>query len=206
VDGQDVSLRERGEALDIILNGVVLLSSAALGTEEAFGAIAARAEGGAGGRVLVGGLGFGATVRGVLDACPGVTEVLVAEKTGAIAALLAGELRHLARGVLDDPRVRVVRSDVGEVMAAETGLDAILLDVDNGPDWAAYRGNARLYGAWGLGAALGALRGGGVYAVWSGYPADGFVPRLRAAGFGPEVVPLHEGSQVRARAYVGKKP
>jgi hypothetical protein len=54
--------------------------------------------------------------------------------------------------------------------------------------------------------ALGALRAGGLYAVWSGYPADGFVPRLRAGGFQPEVVPLHEGSQVRARAYVGRKP
>lgn len=195
---ESVTLREKDGRIDIILNGVVLLSSAALGTELAFGALAAGAR-----RVLVGGLGFGATLRGVL-AIPGVELVTVAEKSAAILALARGELAHLQQGALEDPRTSVFEGDVLD--AYDQGFDAILLDVDNGPGWASHRSNARLYAPAGLESARNALSPGGLFAVWSGYPDDGFIPRLRAAGFAPSIEPLREGGQVRARAYLGRKP
>ncbi|HEY6461927.1 MAG TPA: hypothetical protein VIY73_17295, partial [Polyangiaceae bacterium] len=74
---------------------------------------------------------------------------------------------------------------------------------DNGPQWASFRTNARLYSPAGLAAARGAVPPGGLFAVWSGYPADAFLARLREAGFSPRCVPLLERGRVRARAYVG---
>jgi hypothetical protein len=94
---------------------------------------------------------------------------------------------------------------VCDVIAREKDLDAILLDVDNGPEWASFRSNARLYDARGLAAAKRALRDGGTWAVWSGYPVDAFALRLRAAGFRAKIVPFVERGKLQARAYVGVK-
>jgi predicted membrane-bound spermidine synthase len=195
-------IRRRGDRIDLVLGNVVLLSSAALGTERAFGALAPRDSS----RVLIGGLGFGATLRGVLDVVSPAARVLVVEKVPEIEPLLRGELASLSDGAIDDPRVSIENADVSDALAREAGLhdlDAILLDVDNGPQWASFRTNARIYSPAGLALAKQALKPGGLFAVWSGYPADAFLGRLRAAGFAPSVVPLHERGVVRARAYVG---
>jgi spermidine synthase len=170
-------VRRRAGRVDLILGNVVLLSSAALETERTFGALVP--EGAR--RVVIGGLGFGATLRGALDAAKGA-QIVVAEKVSALEPLLRGELADVGDpSALDDPRV----------------------DVDNGPDWASFRTNARLYSPAGLGVARAALKKGGLFAVWSGYPADWFLARLRAAGFTPSIVLLREKGVVRARAYVG---
>jgi spermidine synthase len=195
-----LAVRRRAGRVDLVLGNVVLLSSAALETERTFGALAppeAR-------RVLVGGLGFGATLRGTLGVVGPDARVVVVEKVDAVLPLLRGELADVAEEGLDDPRVTIVSADVSDVLAREKDLDAILLDVDNGPEWASFRSNARLYSPAGLASAKQALSPGGLYAVWSGYPADAFLPRLRAAGFAPSVVPLRERGVVRARAYVGR--
>jgi spermidine synthase len=203
--GQRLTLRDLGTHHEVLLGQVPILSSASLATERAFGALAGRLDPGAPlRRVLVGGLGFGATLSGVLDVAGPETEVVVVEKLATVIALLGGELSRLAPGALDDPRVRLAQEDVAEAIARERGLDAILLDVDNGPGWASFRANARLYTPAGLAAARGALRPGGSLAVWSGYAADAFVGRLRRAGLVPSVVPLQERGVVRARAYVGR--
>jgi spermidine synthase len=202
-------LRKRAGALELTYDGVVLLSSAALETERAFGRLVERVVApGAGPRVLIGGLGFGATLRGALDTGGPRTRVTVVERVAAVGRLVAGELAHLEGATLADPRVDLVIGDAADVLAAAPAstFDAILLDVDNGPDWASFRTNARLYTPAGLRAALRALAPGGLYAVWSGYPRDAFLAELRVAGFSPALVPLHEGARVRARAYVGKKP
>jgi len=205
--GPALVLREQAGVVEIVAGQVVLLSSAALETERAFGRLAATVARRPPERVLVGGLGFGATLRGVLDVAPAGARVQVAEKLAAVEHLVRGELAGLAGRPLDDARAEVVRADVADCVAASEGqLDVILLDVDNGPHWAAFRTNARLYTPAGLAAAARALAPGGALAVWSGYPADAFLPRLRAAGFVPSVVPLHERGRVRARAYVGVKP
>jgi spermidine synthase len=203
--GQRLTLRDLGTHHELLLGQVPILSSAALATERAFGALAQGLDPGVPARrVLVGGLGFGATLRGALDVTGPEAEIVVVEKLATVVSLIRGELTHLAPGVLDDPRVRLVEDDVASVLAAERGLDAILLDVDNGPGWASFRSNARLYTPAGLAAARAALRLGGALAVWSGYPAEAFVGQLRRAGFTPEVVPLRERGIVRARAYVGR--
>jgi spermidine synthase len=200
--GQSFALRRRGEVWEILVGHVVLLSSATLETERAFGRLLAELAPRAS-RVLVGGLGFGATVRGVLEVSGATTEVIVVEKLEAVCALARGDIAPLARDVLADPRVRLLNTDVGPAIAEERGLGAILLDVDNGPHWAAFRTNAGLYSPPALTQARDALAPGGAYAVWSGYRADAFLGRLRRAGFTPRTVPLHERGVVRARAYVG---
>lgn len=206
--GGTIALRENGEHLDLVLGHVVLLSSAALETELAFGRLArssieAAVSEGAKPRVLVGGLGFGATTRGVLEVLPTDGEVIVVEKLDAVVDVARAEAAHLVRGALDDPRVMLVSADVGDVIERERDLAAILLDVDNGPEWASFRTNARLYADAALGHARAALREGGMFAVWSGYARDAFVARLRSAGFLPRIEPLEERGVVRARAYVG---
>jgi predicted membrane-bound spermidine synthase len=175
-------LRKKGDVLEILAGNVVLLSSAALETELAFGRLAAGKP-----RVLVGGLGFGATVRGVLEGVPAGADVVVvvAEKVAGVVDLVRGDLAATAGRPLEDPRVSVVAED--------------------GPHWASFRTNARLYSPAGLAVAHRALAPGGFLAVWSGYPADAFLARLRAAGFTAKCIPLHERGRVRARAYVGTR-
>jgi spermidine synthase len=199
-----IVLRKRKDHLEIVAGNVVLLSSAALETELAFGRLAATLAGRSPARVLVGGLGFGATLRGVLDVVPAQARIVVVEKVDAVVDLVRGSLGHMAGRPLDDPRVELVAGDVGEVVAGTAGIDVLLLDVDNGPQWATFRHNARLYCPAGLGTFRAALAPGGALAVWSGYPSDGFCGRLRQAGFVPSIVPLVERGATRARAYVGR--
>lgn len=200
-------LRRDGAKLELVLGNVVLLSSAALETELELGRLAREpiTHAGPGARVLVGGLGFGATLRGVLEVARPDTKIVVVEKLRTVIEIARAEASDLVGGALTDPRVEVREGDVADVIAAaEPGsLSAILLDVDNGPEWASFRTNARLYAEAALVRARVALGAGGLYAVWSGYPADGFVRTLRKAGFVPRVEPLHERGVVRARAYVG---
>jgi hypothetical protein len=200
-------LRERDGFLELLSGPVVLLSSAALETERTFGRLAERPDGSGPRTVLVGGLGFGMTVRGVLDVVGPDASITVAEKVDAVERLVRGDLAHLASDPLRDNRVRVVPRDVGDVIAGfgERAVDAILLDVDNGPHWASFRSNARLYTASGVAAARRILAPGGFLAVWSGYPADAFLSTLREGGLEPSLVPLHERGRVRARAYVGRR-
>jgi len=204
--GQRLVLRDLGSHFELLLGQVPILSSAALATERAFGELCREYAARPGARVLIGGLGFGATLRAALDTTAADAEVIVVEKLTTVIDLLRGDLAHLAPGVLDDPRARLVQDDVAAVIARERDLDLILLDVDNGPGWASFRTNARLYAGEGLAHARAALRPDGAFAVWSGYPADAFLGTLRKAGFQASLVPLRERGQVRARAYVGKAP
>jgi spermidine synthase len=154
--------------------------------------------------VLVGGLGFGATLRGALETH--ATEVVVSEKLNAVIDVARSEAKDLLAGALDDPRARLERSDVLDLIlgAEPRSYSAILLDVDNGPEWASFRTNARLYADATLVAMRNALMPGGIVGVWSGYPADSFLKNLRQAGFSPRIEPLREAQTVRARAYVGR--
>jgi spermidine synthase len=201
--GQRLELRDLGRHVELMIGRVPILTSASLGTELSFGQLAGEIRGRAP-RVLVGGLGFGRTLAGVLSSVGEGAEVIVVERLTTVIELVRGQLAHLTPGVLEDRRVRLVQDDVAQVIARERGLDMILLDVDNGPDWASFRSNARLYGEVGLAKAQAALKRGGEYVVWSGYAADGFLKQLRRAGFVARVIPLRERGKVRARAYVGR--
>jgi spermidine synthase len=142
---------------------------------------------------------MGFTLRAALAAHP-KAKVTVAELVPEIIDWARGPMAALANGCLDDPRVHVVLDDVAEPIARGRGAyDAILLDVDNGPDGLVRQANDRLYTPAGLAAAKAALTPGGVLAVWSAAPDKVFAARLRRAGFEVDEV------TVRARSN-GKGP
>ena len=106
-------------------------------------------------------------------------------------------------GCLDDPRVSVVEADVGLLIkSTTTAYDAILLDVDNGPEGLTHEGNDTLYDLAGLRAAGNALRPGGVLSVWSSGPDSGFTRRLRQAGFSVQEVNVRATGKRGARHVV----
>jgi spermidine synthase len=143
-------------------------------------------------RVLVGGLGMGFTLGAALAAFPAHTRIVVAELVPQVVVWAKGPLAHLFSDYLSDPRVTIEVRDVHDVIAGTPdGFDAILLDVDNGPDGFIAPANDRIYCNWGLRDAHAALRPGGVLAIWSAYPDDAFVARLERVGFTVEetVVP-----------------
>ena len=149
-------------------------------------------------RVLIGGYGMGFTFRKALEKASEGAEIVVAEVVPEILEWAQGPLAELTGDTLSDPRGDVVLCDVAALIDdANDGTcdkwDAILLDVDNGPDGIVRDGNQRLYSTTGLGKARDALRPGGILAVWSAAPDYKFTRRLKEAGF--EV----EERRVRAR-------
>jgi spermidine synthase len=148
--------------------------------------------------VLIAGLGMGYTLAAALRQLPAESRVTVAELVPAVVHWNQHHLGTLAGHPLDDQRVRVVEGDVGKVLRQEpAAYDAILLDVDNGPEGLTSRANDALYSPAGLAAACTALRPQGVLAVWSAHPCAPFAKRLGQAGFAVEEVRL------RARGRLG---
>jgi spermidine synthase len=182
--GGELRLVRRGDEYLILLGANSLMSSRRSGSEEALASLAcARLAGRPRPRLLVGGLGMGFTLRKALALLPRDAELVVAELVPAVIAWARGPMAHLHGDSLDDPRVKIVVQDVARPIAAEPrGWDAILLDVDNGPEGLTIAANDGLYSADGLAAARRALRPGGILAVWSAHPDPGFVARLRRAG------------------------
>ena len=199
--GAELRLFRRGSDFMIVLERNELMNSRMSGSEEALAVMTCdRLKGRAAPRVLIGGYGMGFTLRAALAALGKDAELVVAELVPKIIAWARGPMAQLAAGCLDDPRVTVIEDDVAALIRDGRGAyDAILLDVDNGPDGLSRAGNDWLYSASGLAAAKAALRPGGVLAIWSAGPDAGFVRRLKVAGFAVEEV------AVRARSS-GKGP
>jgi spermidine synthase len=195
--GAELCLYRRGGEFSIRLEGRELMNSRVHGSEEALGGLACeRIADRPGARVLIGGLGMGFTLAAALSKLGSDAEVVVAELVPEVVSWSRGALGELAHHPLRDPRVTVCAIDVAELLKQERSrYDAILLDVDNGPEALPQSGNCWLYGRAGLAAALGALRSDGVLAVWSAGPDRAFSARLRAAGFEVDEV------EVRARGY-----
>jgi spermidine synthase len=169
-------------------NGKSLMSSRMHGSEQALAALALRRMKVPDACVIVGGLGMGFTLRATLDLLPEDATVVVAELVPAVVEWNRGALGTLAAHPLRDPRVRVEIGDVADTLQSSPGrFDAVLLDVDNGPDAFTAATNARLYNDQGLAAARAALTPGGVLAVWSAWEDRRFEQRLRYAGFVVEI-------------------
>ena len=101
---------------------------------------------------------------------------------------------------LIDPRVSIREADVGKLIrTGSSTFDAILLDVDNGPDGLSRSSNDALYDAAGLRAAHAALRPGGIFAVWSSGPDAKFSARLRRTGFDVDEVQTRASGKRGAR-------
>jgi len=189
-DGGELTLSARGDEYAIRLDGQELMSSDSHDSEEKLavhGCAGLRDVPGA--RVLIGGLGMGYTARAAFGQLADDAEVEVVELIGAVVRWNRDVIGHLAGSPLLDPRLRVIEGDVVEVIeSARNRYDAILLDVDNGPQAFTWRDNKRLYTLPGLVAAKAALRPNGILAVWSAFESPAFTGRLRAAGFDVKVV------------------
>ncbi|KQN74205.1 hypothetical protein [Devosia sp. Leaf64] len=210
-DKTQLKLMQRGDEFSIMLGTNELMNSRLSGSEEALATLSAERVGNRPQpRVLIGGLGMGFTLRAA-QACFGPdSELVVAELVPEIIAWARGPLTPVFGTCLDDPRVRVVNDDVGKVIAArKAAFDAILLDVDNGPDGVSREQNDKLYGLKSLRTSLDALRPGGVLAVWSAHPSEPFTKRLATAGFAVEEIKVRARSGGRGARHViwlGKKP
>ena len=135
-------------------------------------------------RVLIGGLGMGYTVRTALNGLGDKAQVIVAEIVPAVVQWNRGVLADLAGSPLDDNRVTIHEVDVAQMIkTAKDDYNAILIDVDNGPQALTRKENDWLYGFTGLSTAFAALRPKGVLAIWSSGPDRAFAKRLSKAGF-----------------------
>ena len=199
--GGELRLYRRGDDYIIVIDRDELMSSRMSGSEEALAQMSCdRLRSAKAAHLLIGGYGMGFTLRAALAALGDDAKITVAELVPAIIDWARGPMAHIAQGCLDDPRVELAIGDVATAIASATRrYDAILLDVDNGPDGLTHPANDRLYSAAGLAAAKAALKPGGILAIWSAAPDPKFARRLSVSGFQVEEV------GVRARSN-GKGP
>src|SRR6266404_1407667 len=187
VPGADVELRlmQRGAEFSMRLGQNELMSSRLSGSEEALATLACRRiEAVKRPNLLIGGLGMGFTLRAALAVLGTDARITVAELVPAVIAWARGPMANIFADSLDDPRASILNADVIEVIRSHpSAFDAILLDVDNGPEGLIRKANDALYTLKGLKAIRQALRRGGVLAVWSSGPDPLFSKRLRDAGF-----------------------
>jgi spermidine synthase len=173
-----------GDDFSIQYDDEELMGSQVRHSEQALATLACERMADRDGDVLIGGLGMGFTLGAALAALGPDARVTVAELVPTVVAWARGPLAHIFGDSLSDPRASVEVVDVHDVIArTRAGYDAILLDVDNGPDGLIQLANDRLYCNWGLRAAHGALRVGGILAIWSSYADAHFTQRLEHAGF-----------------------
>ncbi|HTI68285.1 MAG TPA: spermidine synthase [Caulobacteraceae bacterium] len=198
--GGTLRLMRRGTEFSIMSGPIELMNSRLSGSEEALAALAcARIEARPKSHVLIGGYGMGFTLRAALADLGPDARVTVAELVPAVVAWAREPMAAMTGDGLADPRTTVHLGDVGALIASgRAAYDAILLDVDNGPEGLTRRENDRLYSLAGLAAARRALKPGGVLSVWSSSPNAVFAERLAGAGYAVEEV------KVRARPGKGK--
>lgn len=197
--GETLCLHRRGAEFSIRVDGNELMNSRAHGSEDALAELAcARLADRPSPTVLIGGLGMGYTVAAALPRLGAQARVVVAELVPAVVAWNRGPLAALAGHPLKDSRVSVREIDVARILQTEhQAYDAVLLDVDNGPEGLTRPGNDWLYTRAGLTAAHAALKPSGILAVWSASPEPAFSRLLRQTGFTVEEV------TVRARGSKG---
>lgn len=195
--GGKLLLMKRGSDYSIQFGSEELMGSRDHLSEKALATMACERLESADGHVLVGGLGMGFTLGAALNAWAVTSTIVVAELVPKVVEWANGPLAHLFGSHLSDPRLSVRLNDVyDEIRAVQEHYDAILLDVDNGPEGFIQLENDRLYCYWGLREAYLALRPRGVLAIWSAYSDSDFVDRLEATGFEVEVrqLPAYVGS------------
>lgn len=198
-DGGELKLYSRtlkgGNEYSIMLGRIELMNSRLSYSEEALATltnerILPRPEP----HILIGGLGMGFTLRTALSEMPVDAKISVAELVPAVVDWARGPMASLHEGSLDDPRADIQIRDVSHIIKnSPATYDAILLDVDNGPDGLTHDSNEAIYSAAGLRAAHGALKTDGILAIWSCAPDDAFARRLGKSRFDVEEI------KVRAR-------
>lgn len=185
---------KRGDEFTILLEHTELMGTRASGSEEALATMTHERLGEReGAEWLIGGYGMGFTLRAALGCVASDASITVAEIVPEIIEWARGPMHVLTDGCLDDPRVMLINGDVAMLIdSAREAYDAILLDVDNGPDGLTREVNDELYHRDGLQAAMAALRHGGILAIWSAEHDDIFAKRLRDTGFDVDEVIVRE--------------
>lgn len=182
--GETMRLYRRGGDHMILVDREELMSTRMSGSEEALATMTIDRLGAPEPNLLIGGYGMGFTLRAALAMLPSKGRVTVAELVPDILDWARGPMAAITGDCLDDPRVTIRIGDVVEAIAEGRGAyDAILLDVDNGPDGLVRTANNRLYSPLGLATARAALRPGGIMTIWSAGEDPSFTRRLREAGF-----------------------
>lgn len=200
-DGDELTLRRRGEEYSLQLANFELMNSRQHDSEEQLATLALDARASlAGTHVLVGGLGMGYTLRAALDRLPADARVTVAELVPEVVDWNREHMGHLAGHPLDDSRVSVAIGDVADLLRkSQRVFDFVLIDIDNGPEGSTHDDNNWLYSLAGLEATKAALNPGGVLSVWSTYESDEFTRRLKRTGFTSEV------KRIRSRGRKGNR-
>jgi spermidine synthase len=188
-DGKTIFLYEHDGAYSVRVGGAELMSTRRHASEERLAELAcAKAKDISGSLVLIGGLGFGFTLRAALSALRADATVIMAEILAAVVAWNRRPSLKLAADAIADQRVTVLQKDVADVIIESRGsFDCIILDVDNGPAALSTDGNHRLYDAEGLRIIRAALRPGGCMAIWSASPDPAFERLMARVGFAVDV-------------------
>jgi spermidine synthase len=202
-DGSEMMLYRHGHDFSIKINGQDLMHSRQHESEEDLARlgcghlVAHNAP-----RILVGGLGMGYTLRKALDMLSPCAQVVVSELLGVVVEWNREFIGELNNHPLRDERVEVVTGDIVDLISSSRSrFDAILLDVDNGPDALTDTGNRRLYCSEGIMACRHALHEDGCLAVWSAGPSNKFEEILMSCGFNVRrfAVSSHRGGKSRSR-------
>jgi len=203
-DGEALRLFRRGHDFMIVLERNELMNSRMSGSEEALATMTCtRLTGRRQPHLLVGGYGMGFTLRAALGALSADAQITVAELVPEIITWARGPMNALTAGCLDDPRVHIRYDDVAaQIKSAHNSYDAILLDVDNGPDGLTRDANNQLYSVRGLQAAKAALKPGGILAIWSAAQDKMFAARLRTTGFIVDEVAVRARSNGKGAKHV----
>jgi spermidine synthase len=194
----ELKLMRRGTEFSIMVGADLLMNSRMSSSEIALAELACdRLRTRRNCRMLIGGYGMGFTLRAALAGLDADAQIVVAELVPAVIRWARGPMAELTAESLSDPRVTIREVDVfGLIEKARDSFDAILLDVDNGPDGFSHNANERLYDLQGLKAARKALTPKGLLAIWSAASDKEFTNRLERAGFSAE--------EIRVRAHKGQ--
>ena len=203
-DGKSMALVEHDGDFSMRVDGRDLMHSSVSASELHLGEIAVeQLRGATEGRVLIGGLGMGFTLKSVLAVVGKNIAVEAVELIPEVVEWNRTFMKDLNGKLLDDPRVTVVTRDVYALLnrSKPNTYDAILLDIYNGPTAMVQKGNARLYTRQGLQQIRRALKAGGRVAIWSASVDTQFEARLKSMNFRIEAVPARLHKNARRSTY-----
>ncbi|MEE4200351.1 MnmC family methyltransferase [Erythrobacter sp.] len=190
-DGETLELYSHGRDFMIVLGRNELMSTRMRFSEEQLADLTVERLEADNPRILIGGYGMGFTYRAAHERLGEGAQIVIGEISHSILEWAQGPMAELTGDTLSDPRLDLKICDVAALIDdAIDGtcekFDAILLDVDNGPDGLVREDNNRLYSRTGLGKARDALKPDGILSVWSAAPDPAFRRRLKEAGLDVE--------------------